>query len=49
MIIILMYVSIHLSAGLDASVCHHITISDSICQGYLVKEGGSYRPLTYAP
>lgn len=24
----------------DPSICHYINISGSICQGYLVKEGG---------
>ena len=28
------------SVGYDPSVCHHIMISDLMCQGYLVKEGG---------
>ena len=28
--------------GYDPSICHHLSLSESICQGYLTKEGGTY-------
>ena len=27
-------------SGYDPSICHHISLVDKTCQGYLVKEGG---------